>query len=167
MRLQLFASGIGACYFARCNSYLLLFAPTLKPIRQQSAVMATKVKHIETGMYIAATAKGNDQMLVNPLTCEQVLVNRSDAMIARQLYYQLGFTESGWGYLSGGESIVSVDSLKFTKKAVCNDGGRVAVQDQVKKRVFWIDDSDVIKERETRTLQLNSKWELAFQTFTF
>ena len=62
--------------------------------------MATAVSHSQCGIYIVASPRSDDQILVNGLTGETHNIQRSADMIQSQLYYQISFNKAGAAYLS-------------------------------------------------------------------
>lgn len=130
--------------------------------------MATAVSHSQCGIYIVASPRSDDQILVNGLTGEKHNIQRSADMIQSQLYYQISFNKAGAAYLStAGDkpSKLWLSGMKLSKAASCDTSGRVAIVDVVTGEKVWADDTDEIQRRVTRTMRMSSKWSVPASIF--
>ena len=124
--------------------------------------MALPVKHVDCCLYTFVAGSDNSKDVVaSSLTCENVYVQRSEAMIENGKHYTLEFNDTGRALLMSGlgqhgSNRVHVSSLGFKKIAVCNTDGRIAIQDRSTDtpRVYWIDKPDEIAMRQTMTLSI-------------
>ena len=60
------------------------------------STMVLSVTHTNCGLYIVAIRPGNEQLVVNSLTGEEIAITRTHRMIMDWTYYQVGFNHQGW-----------------------------------------------------------------------
>ena len=121
--------------------------PTMSGIQQ--------VPHTQCGLHLVMIGNGVKQTLVNALTGDSVDIVRTDEMITANAYYDIGYDAGGFAYLSNGAAQIWVSSMGFTKVAVQNTAGRIAIQDKAARAVHWLE--EYTREKKTHTVTINKK----------
>jgi hypothetical protein len=98
---------------------------------------------------------GVKQTLVNALTGDSVDIVRTDEMITANAYYDIGYDAGGFAHLSNGAAQIWVSSMGYTKVAVQNTAGRIAIQDKAARAVHWLE--EYTREKKTHTVTINKK----------
>ena len=121
--------------------------------------MVQTIPHSQCGVFIAVTGSGANQV---------VFIARTPDMLAAKVYYSVGFNMHGWALLSamGVGPTVWLSTMGFKRVAVENDAGRVAVQDQAEKRLYWVDDTEEVKKKVMHTIEIRNKWKLVYSIFS-
>ena len=130
----------------------------------------TNVLHTECGIYTLATAHEPAQHVVNSLTGEHVVVQRTAEMVSACKYYHVDYSDAGWAYLTFKDckKKLWLKLLGFTKVAVRStvpdDKGRVAVQNSATQDVVWLDEGHA---KTTRTMEVKQGWKLDMTHYDF
>ena len=168
---QLFAPQGQALVIAHCTCILLQlssFSLLLQTATLSGPAMSTIIPHTQCGLYMVFSATDNHyQVIVNGLIGQEQVVKRTDDMIQSGAFYKLGFSPMGMGHLTGGCQKIWVSSLGWSRVAVIDENGKVALRDPATDERTLVDDPHLLRQRKSRTLNLSSDLDLVFTTFIF
>ena len=131
--------------------------------------MAAHVKHSESGIYSIACKDEVGQIIVNGLTLEKVVVDRTEIMVASSVYYIVNYNQHGWAYLgysdgAGKPKKKWLNTLGFKLTAMTDGDGHLAIHNADTGTSVWVDDK-AMKDRITRTIKITKDKSITFTAF--